>query len=139
MLNDVRRDHDGLRLLMREFAQFLAKACAKDMPDVARRRIAFSQAFRAHMGREEAMVQDLRRRPMTPEATQVVREHSRAMVALFLRYSDHVKDWTPARIAADWTGYRGAVLDLQKGLHDRMAWEEKHLHPLLAAPDRKAA
>lgn len=139
MVMGLRQDHDGLRLLMREFAQLLAVAGMKDMPDLARRRIAFSQAFREHMGREDAMVRDLVRRPLTPQATGIVREHGRAMVALFLRYSDHVKDWTPAQIAADWSGYRNAVLDLQNGLYDRMDWEEQHLHPLLEGPTLRAA
>jgi len=84
-------------------------------------------------------VQQLRRRPLTPEANQALREHGRAIVALFLRYSDHIKQWTPAQIDADWVGYRTAVLALQDGLRERMAWEEKHLHPLLASDVRKAA
>ncbi|NWK95672.1 hypothetical protein DM806_08295 [Sphingobium lactosutens] len=139
MVMVLRQDHDGLRLLMREFAQLLAVASIRDMPDLARRRIAFSQAFREHMGREDAMVRDLGRRSPTPQATGVVREHGRAMVALFLRYSDHVKDWAPAQINADLAGYRNAVRALQNGFHDRMAWEEQHLHPLLEGPTLRAA
>ncbi len=139
MMMDLRHDHDGLRRQMQEFAQLMAGAGPKDMPDIARRRIAFAQAFREHMGREDAVVQQLRRRPLTPEANQALREHGRAIVALFLRYSDHIKQWTPAQIDGDWSGYRTAVLALQDGLRERMAWEEKHLHPLLAGEARKAA
>ncbi|WP_093018358.1 hypothetical protein [Sphingobium sp. YR768] len=136
---ELAQDHDGLRRMMRDFAHAMESARAEDMPDIARRRIAFSQLFREHMAREDAMVQDLRRNPMTPHADQVVRTSSRAMVALFLRYSDHIKYWTPAQIAADWPGYRAAVLELQNGLYDRMEWEEAHLHPLFAGRVRKAA
>ncbi|HUD95189.1 hypothetical protein [Sphingobium sp.] len=139
MVMGLRQDHDGLRLLMREFAQILHGAGADGMVELARRRIAFSQAFREHMGREDAMVRVLSRHPMTSSATQVVRDHGRAMVALFLRYSDHVKDWSPAQIQADWAGYRDAVLILQNGLYDRMEWEEQHLHPLLEGPTLRAA
>lgn len=139
MTMDLRRDHDGLRRMMQDFALMMNSAQLQDMPDVARRRIAFSQGFREHMAREEAMVQQLRKRPLAPETSQALREHGRAIVALFLRYSDHIKIWTPAQIKADWPGYRRAVLDLQEGLRDRLGWEERHLHPLLMPTDRVAA
>lgn len=139
MMMDLRRDHDGLRRIMHDFALMMHSGQLKDMPDVARRRIAFSQGFREHMAREDAMVQTLRKRPLLPEASQALREHGRAIVALFLRYSDHIKIWTPAQIEADWAGYLAAVLELQEGLRDRMAWEERHLHPLLMPKDRIAA
>ncbi|WP_298398451.1 hemerythrin domain-containing protein [Sphingobium sp.] len=139
MQMELAQDHDGLRKMMRDFAHAMESARVEDMSDIARRRIAFSQLFREHMAREDAMVQNLRRGAMPPQADRIIRDHSRAMVALFLRYSDHIKYWTPAQIAADWPGYRVAVLDLQNGLHDRMEWEEANLHPLLIDTPRKAA
>jgi class 3 adenylate cyclase len=139
MHRELMRDHDGLRGLMRDFRHLMERARPEDMPEIARLRIRFSQAFRAHLAQEDMLVRDMQRRPMAAEGQQVVRVHGRAMTALFLRYSDHIKEWTPARIAADWAGYRKAVLDLQTGLHERMEWEEEHLHPLLAPPTRRAA
>jgi hypothetical protein len=61
------------------------------------------------------------------------------MVALFLRYSDHIKQWTPAQIMADWDGYRRGTLGLQDMLYDHMEWEEAHLHPLIEGRVRRAA
>jgi hypothetical protein len=136
---ELAREHDGLRALMRDFRHLMDRARPQDMPEVARLRIAFSQSFRAHLAQEDTLVRDMQRRSPAAETQQVVRAHGRAMTALFLRYSDHIKTWTPAQIAADWAGYRRAVIDLQNGLYERMEWEEAHLHPLLAPPARRAA
>lgn len=136
---ELTQAHDDLRAAMRDFAHIMQAANADDMPEVARRRTRFSQLFREHMGQEDAMVSALRRSPLAPSADKVLRDHGRAMVALFLSYSDHIKLWTPAQIAQDWPGYRNAVLTLQNGLYDRMEWEEQHLHPLFTGPSLRAA
>nr|WP_269076429.1 hemerythrin domain-containing protein [Sphingobium cupriresistens] len=139
MLMQLTRDHDALRGMMGEFAHIMRTRGPEALPDIARRRIAFSQLFRDHMGREDALVVALRSGSTAAQADSVMRDHSRAMVALFLRYSDHIKDWTPAQITQDWHGYRDAVLELQQGLLDRMTWEERHLHPLMVDAPRRAA
>jgi hypothetical protein len=136
---ELTQGHDDLRAAMRDFAHILQSATVQDMPEVARRRTRFSQLFRDHMGQEDAMITTLRRGPLTPQADGVLRDHSRAMVTLFLRYSDHIKYWTPTQIGQDWRGYRDAVLILQNGLYDRMEWEEDHLHPLFTGPSLRAA
>lgn len=132
MVLELTRDHDGLRIAMRTFAQAMHRADAADMSEIARRRIAFSQLFRDHMAREDSFVQQLRRLPPSARAADIVNEHGAAIRALFLRYSDHIKYWSPAQISADWPGYRAAVLALQASLHERMIWEERNLHPLTA-------
>ncbi|MBZ9648789.1 hemerythrin domain-containing protein [Sphingobium sp. 3R8] len=139
MPTELRQDHDALRGMMREFAHVMRTQGPEALPDITRRRIAFSQLFRDHMGREDALVVALRTGRTAVQSDPVARDHSRAMVALFLRYSDHIKNWTPARIERDWSGYRDSVLELQQGLLDRMAWEEQHLHPLMAEAPRRAA
>ncbi|WP_420144872.1 hypothetical protein [Sphingobium sp.] len=139
MHTELAQAHDGLRMAMRNFAHVMQTARVEDMAMVARLRTAFSQLFREHMAQEDGMIASLRRTPVTPETDRILREHSRAMVALFLRYSDHIEYWTPAQIAQDWPGYRTAVLSLQNGLHERMEWEEDHLHPLFTAPTLRAA
>lgn len=136
---ELTQGHDDLRRMMRDFAHLMLSATVDDMSEVARRRTRFSQLYRDHMGQEDAMVTALRRRPLAPEADRILRDHSRAMVALFLRYSDHIKYWTPAQIGQDWPGYRQAVLALQNGLYERMEWEEAHLHPLFTGPTLRAA
>lgn len=139
MSTELKQDHDVLRGMMQAFAHVMRTQGVEAMPDIARRRIAFSQQFREHMGREDALVVALRTRPTDAQTDMVLRDHGRAMVALFLRYSDHIKYWTPAQIALDWHGYRDAVLDLQEGLFERMAWEERHLHPLMTTQLPRAA
>lgn len=130
-------DHDDLRSKMREFAQTMAMD-SPDMDDVMRRRIAFSRAFRHHMAHEELAVSQLRTRTC-PAARGAAREHGAMIRALFLRYSDHVKQWTPAELARDWAGYCSAVLTLQDRLYDLMEWEEDNLFRLLDQPARHAA
>ncbi|MDO7833646.1 hypothetical protein Q4610_01175 [Sphingobium sp. HBC34] len=139
MPTKLKQDHDALRGMMREFAYVMHAHGPEALPDIARRRIAFSQLFRDHLGREDAGVVALRDGPVAARAAPVARDHGRAMVALFLRYSDHIKVWTPARIEQDWQGYRDAVLALQQSLCDRMDWEERHLHPLMMETPRRAA
>lgn len=136
---ELTQGHDALRILMRDFAHVMQTACVDDMPTITRLRVAFSRLFSDHMGQENATIETLRRGPMTPQVDGILRDHSRAIVALFLRYSDHIKYWTPALIGQDWPGYRDAVLALQDGLYERMEWEEEHLHPLFDRPYRRAA
>ncbi|MEC3949185.1 hypothetical protein [Sphingobium sp. HWE2-09] len=139
MSTELQQDHDGLRRIMREFAHMMRTKGPEAMPDITRMRIAFSQLFREHMGREDGMIGIMRSGPAAVQGDPVAREHSRAMVALFLRYSDHIKSWTPAQIEADWHGYRDAVLQLQQDLFSRMEWEERYLHPLITEHPRRAA
>ncbi|BBD97518.1 hypothetical protein SAMIE_1010190 [Sphingobium amiense] len=137
MKHQLAQDHGALRTIMRDFVQALDR---RDMPDIARRRIEFSQLFRSHMAREDAAVNAMRRSETPTRDLQTACEHGRAVVSLFLRYSEHLKRWTPAQVEEDWAGYRRAVIELQNALMDRMAWEEAHLHPLLPrAGDRAAA
>lgn len=137
MITELTQGHAELRTLMLDFARGMDDAGPENMPRLAQKRIAFSQLFRDHMAREDALTRSLPRATLPPEQEQVVRTHSRGVVALFLRYSDHVKHWNPAQIAADWSTYRLAVLALQDELRERMAWEESHLHPLLNTKQRK--
>lgn len=136
MNQQLAQDHDGLRTIMRDFMTALDR---RDMADIARRRIEFSQLFRSHMAREDNAVNTLRQGGNPSRDLPVAFEQSRAIVSLFLRYSDHLKRWTPAAIEADWTGYRHAVAQLQQALLDRMAWEEAQLHPLLPRAQGRAA
>lgn len=139
MTEELAQGHDALRVAMRDFARIMDRSGPEDMPVIAQKRIAFSQLYRDHMAKEDAAVRGLTRPSLPMEAEQAVRDHGRAIVTLFLRYSEHLKHWTPAMIAQDWTGYRAAVKQLQDSLHERMAWEEKHLHPIFARPSRRAA
>ena len=91
------------------------------------------------MGREDARALDLRNGRQAAQADPVLREHGRAIRILFLRYSDHIKQWTPAQIMADWGNYKRATLALQDMLYDHMEWEEAHLHPLIEGRVRRAA
>lgn len=136
MKYQLAQDHGTLRTIMRDFVQALDR---RDMADIARRRIEFSQLFRSHMAREDAAVNAMRRSETPTRDLQTACEHSRSVVALFLRYSEHLKRWTSVDVEADMAGYRQAVVELQNALLDRMAWEEAKLHPLLPRADGRAA
>lgn len=135
----LKQDHEALRVMMQEFAHIMRTSGVEALPDIARKRIAFSQLFREHMGREDARALDLRDGHLAAQADPLLREHGRAIRALFLRYSDHIKYWTPTLITQDWNGYLEAVLALQGELAERMTWEERNLHPLMDAQPRRAA
>lgn len=125
-------DHDGLRRMMREYAAMMGVVRPADLQELGRRRIAFSQLFRQHMGREDAMVQAVRLSGVGLAGERIMQEHRDRVMALFLRYSDHIKQWTPDQIDRDWGAYRSAVLALQQSLWALMEWEERYLHPLAA-------
>jgi len=136
MKYQLAQDHTALRTVMRNFVQALDQ---RDIADIARRRIEFSQLFRGHMAREDVTVNALRRSETPTRDLQTACDHSRATVSLFLRYSEHLKRWTSTAVEADWAGYRHAVVELQNAMLDRMAWEEVHLHPLLPRAGNHAA
>lgn len=123
-------DHDGLRRMMREYAGMMGTSRPDDLSILTSRRIAFSQLFRQHMAREDAMEQAVRADGVGTEGEQVIRDHRDRVRALFLNYSEHIKCWTLGRIDREWAAYRDAVLALQKALSTLMEWEEKMLHPL---------
>ncbi len=134
---ELKADHDDLRAQMREFSQ-LMMIDPPDRADIMRRRIAFSKRFRDHMSREDVATATLRYQN-NGLAKAVAAEHGAKFRALFLRYSDHIKQWTPAEMGRDWAGYRAAVLGLQNGLYDLMDWEEENLFQHLEGPARYAA
>lgn len=138
MPTELIEDHHVLRGMMRDFASMMDDD-VRDMALLTRWRIRFAQLFRDHMGREDMLARGLRQGPLAMEVEPVVHQHGRTMVALFLRYSDHIKQWTPAQIMADWDGYRRGTLRLQDMLYDHMEWEEAHLHPLIEGRVRRAA
>jgi hypothetical protein len=135
----LKQDHEALRVMMHEFAMVMRTCGIEALPEIARKRIAFSQMFREHMGREDARALTLRDGHLAVQADLLLREHGRSVRALFLLYSDHIKYWTPTLIAQDWSGYLDAVLALQDRLAERMAWEERNLHPLMDAQRHRAA
>lgn len=134
---ELTSDHDDLRRQMREFSQ-LMMIDPPDKEDLMRRRIAFSKMFRDHMCREDEATTSIRRTGSGPAQAAAV-EHSALVRALFLRYSEHIKQWTPATMSADWRGYGRAVIALQNGLYELMDWEESNLFHHLDAPTRFAA
>ncbi|MDF0541341.1 hemerythrin domain-containing protein [Sphingobium sp. H39-3-25] len=130
MNRDLVADHDALRRMMREYAAMLDAGKPESMHDLSRQRIAFSQRFRAHMAAEYELVTAWSEVDASARVAQVTRTFSEGIRRIFMDYSQHIKDWTPDRIGADWAGYRRAVLGLQRQLADHMAWEERELHPV---------
>lgn len=127
----LKTDHDDLRLMIQDILSLLSGHGPERMADLVRLRTAFSKRFRQHLAHEDA---DLRARAASGgEALQAVCAlHGQKQRGYFLRYSDHIKRWTPDLIAKDWAGYRSGVMDLARGHRELMDWEERELHPLLA-------
>ncbi|PZQ59324.1 MAG: hypothetical protein DI544_11765 [Sphingomonas taxi] len=120
-------DHEALRASMRRFVDLMAAGYDAARDALPRERVAFSQLFRQHLAEESAHV-----RTALPDDA-IAAKAAGDMQALLQEYSAHVSHWTPARIDADWDGYRCAVLRLQRRMLVRMAWEERELLPRLRA------
>lgn len=132
LLMQLTEDHDGLRLMMREFNGAM-NAALPDLADITRRRISFSQLFRQYLERKQHLITCVRQSTQSADVENTLRAHADGTRDLFLQYSAHIKVWTPDHIASDWSGYRAAVLNLQRQLIGRLESEEATLHPLAKA------
>jgi len=132
MPSRLKADHDDLRLLIQDFLHLLSNGGQERLPELVRLRTNFSKRFRQHLATEDA---DLRARPTAdhPALKAACEMHGQKQRGFFLSYSDHIKGWTPERIANDWEGYRASVILLARDHRQLMDWEERELHPLLEA------
>ena len=130
MSDPLHADHHELRHRMRGFAALMEGDPAAVVPALLRARVAFSATYHRHR-RDEAKVAAAAA-AVHPTLTPMADRLAAGDRALDADYSAHVRRWTPARIVAEWRGYRDDVLALQRRLIDRLTWEERNAFPPLA-------
>ena len=117
---------------MRDYSAVLSRRPGDVRAVLLNRRVRFSQLFLTHMKAEHATMRAL---TSLEQATLWERQ----MRTLSHDYSAHIRTWTPARIEAEWEGYRAAVLTLQTRLRARFDWIEREVLTRLHADAATAA
>lgn len=127
MPSQRKREHDALRASMARFLAMLDAPAGVDQISLLRERMLFSQAFSTHLLNEH---NDLHKLANAGQSA-LLRERDTKILKLREDYSTHIRQWTPPLITSDPSGYRSAVLALQRRLLDIMEWEERIL-PIFA-------
>ena len=132
MISEVRimcAQHDGLR----ELADAYRRELGKDGPD-----LGALASIRWKLMREVAVhiaFEDKHLYGALAQCGERIAELGRSMASelghLHASLQDHVREWTSARIAEDWPGYRAAVGAFVTVLTTRMDREEQELYPLV--------
>jgi hypothetical protein len=123
----LRHDHDEIRAAMQRYAALMVRGHDAANANLLRERVIFAQLLGRHRADEEAQV------AATLGGTPVAAASAADMQGILADYSAHVRAWPPARIPAEWDDYCAAVLELQRRMHMRLAWEEREILPLLPA------
>ncbi|GLT01574.1 hypothetical protein GCM10007897_29680 [Sphingobium jiangsuense] len=134
MQGTMRAEHDALRTMVREFAEFLNGPLPQDMADASKRRLEFSRLFRSHIVAER----DYARACLQYADKSVhalMEEYSRAFHALYFDYSRHIQHWGLDRVREDWRGYGKAVGELRERFLKLMDWEDAEILPALAVTE----
>jgi hypothetical protein len=121
----LRHDHADIRAAMDRYAALMVRGHEAADADLLRERVIFAQLLARHRAEEDALV------AATLAGTPVATAAAADMQGILADYSAHVRAWSPARIPAEWDEYRAAVLQLQRRMRVRLAWEEREILPLL--------
>jgi len=130
-------EHDHLRVLIDSYLAMLRGNARPDIVDVMRRRLAFSNAFRAHVAAEGPVLDALRTGDRDHPTDRILDQHSCRLREVMPGYSALIHDWTPARIEAEWPDYCHDVRMQVKRYYEFLEWEEAQVLPLLG-PGRAA-
>ena len=124
---------------MRDYAELMRSGAPGDMTTVAKKRIAFSRLFREHMHDVGAAIDAARGGVLLESDSRILASHSENFQPIFLRYSAHIKYWSPDRIASEWEEYCAACIALQDMYGRQLDWEEQFLVPVLKRALPRAA
>ncbi len=84
----------------------------------------------AHVAGEAPAFDALRTGRIDHPADRLLDEHGCRLRAVMPGYSALIRDWTPARIVADWPTYCREVRAQVKVYLEFLDWEEAHVLPL---------
>jgi len=129
--NDLFEEHQAIVETAEGFIDMLKREPRPPMGDVSRARVKLSALIRRHRATEEELIFGPLMREgglgKLPHLTPFVQELMREKV----RYSDHVRKWTPQAIEKDWSGYIVAVESLLEGLKSIMKDEQSSVYQMV--------
>ncbi len=127
-------DHDRLRVMIDAYLAMLRGNARPDIAEVMRRRLAFSNAFRAHVAAEGPALDALRTGNGDHPVDRMLDRHGARLREVMPGYSALIHDWTPPRIVAEWPSYCREVRAQVRRYYEFLAWEEAQVLPLLDQP-----
>ncbi len=126
-----REEHDHLRVMLGDYIGMMGRTSKPDIADVLRRRLAFYNAFRAHVASEGAALERLRTGRADRPVDRMLDAHDRRLRDVMPGYNALIREWTPPRIVAEWPVYCRAVRAQVKRYLEFLLWEEAEVLPLL--------
>lgn len=124
-------EHDRLRVMIDEYIDMLRGETAPDIAKVMKRRLAFSNAYLAHVASEGPVFARLRTGDPHHSVDRALDEYGCRLRDIMPGYSALIQEWTPQRITAEWPAYCRQVLTQVQRYYEYLAWEEAELLPLL--------
>lgn len=127
-------EHDRLRSMIDAYTDMLRGDVAPDIAIVMKRRLAFSNAYLAHVASEGPVFNNLRTGDPDHPADKLLNDYGCRLRDIMPGYSALIQQWTPQRIVDEWPAYCRQVLEQVRRYHAYLAWEEAELLPLLDQP-----
>ncbi|MEO5493834.1 MAG: hypothetical protein ABIR08_07380 [Sphingomonas sp.] len=115
--------------------QALEAALRTDEPnliDLAKRRALLARTARARLTFVDAKLCPLLASGPTPAHGAAARQLRQRIGDMFAASNRHIGEWSGARIAADWSGYREATRAIAAQVKALLAMERRDIYPLLA-------
>lgn len=117
-----------------DYVDMLRRDDPPDPAAIMRRRLAFSNAYLAHVAAERDAFRRLRTGDPDHRVDRLLDEHGCRLRRVMPGYSALIEQWTPVRILAEWSAYRAQVLAQIQRYFEFIAWEEAEILPLLDDP-----
>ena len=109
----------------------LTKAPVPAVTEVARIRWKSSNLLGEYLLAQDRILHSLAARGLGHVEQAIFETYFSELVGLRLSNADHTSRWDFETIKDDWKGYRKAARAQIDMLHDRAAWEEQFLFPVL--------
>ncbi len=130
MEQTFKHEHDHLRVLLEAYIGLMGRNARPDIAEVMRHRLAFANAFRAHVASEGPALDALRTGDGHHPIDRRLDQHGCRLRDILPGYSALIRDWTPSRIVADWPRYCRDVRAQVKRYLAFLEWEEAEVLPL---------
>ncbi len=132
LLTDLKAINDAVLAAALDMERLSALATSPDGGMLASARLRFSRALRVHLTHVDGAVLPALRLAADPRVKAAIDEYRRVLHEYHEAAAHHVARWPSADVTADWDGYRHSVADMLARLRERVAVEERVVHPLLA-------
>ncbi|MBO9580045.1 MAG: hypothetical protein J7498_04065 [Sphingobium sp.] len=130
-----KEEHGRLWAMIDAYLEMLRSGVAPDIALVMKRRLAFSNAYLAHVASEGPVFNRLRTGDPDHPTDRLLNEYGGRLRDIMPGYSALIQQWTPQRIVDEWPAYCRQVQDQVAHYQAFLAWEEANIHPLLDKAD----